>query len=901
MVELPRIALTKTVPPTVRKFAVQRPALLRFLDNAATRRLILFGAPAGYGKSTLAAEWCQRLRKGGAIVAWLNLDTDDNEPSAFAYHLARAIESAAPSLGRNTIELLKASSLLPPRNIISSLLNAASEIDSETYLFLEDFHVVSDQRCHGLMTFILRYAPSNLHLVLVSRSEPRFSLSRLRLDDELVEVDVSLLKFTLQETRDFLGDALLSLLGSTGVAKLHSATEGWPAALQLARISLVNSPDPLAHVGTISGTTRTISEYFEDTLATEPEPVVDFLLKTSVLDQMNGSLCSAVAGTPNGASMLETLERDQFLLVPLDEHGSWYRYHHLLRGFLLDRLRAKMPDQLPEIYRRACRWYSARELWSEAVQYAIAAEDYSLALEYIEDCAMVLVAKGDLLTLLSWERQLPKELMSCQLEIKLALAWGMSLITRFNEAGALLAQVEAGARRSPRSDLWWRCRAARAVFCALSDDDASEAEIALECLAGHKFDAFNFNALCNVARYAYLKSGDWSAFYAVPNPDISAGEESYVLPEHYRLCLYGLAAVKQLKFDKALEYYAAAQSLAEKYAGAKSVTASMLTGLIARLQYERGDVAGAEVRVLDSLDLIETTASHEGFRNAYFVLVRAAAIRGDRARAVGLLNRAERLSWERGWGVVNAMFLVERTRLLLADGNMREANALLAAFEEFHARRSCSSVAIRTWNMVSKGLIEAASENLEDAAISLNRAFDVLLAADDRFAALRLGIDLTILHSRLGFSGKAYELLRRLMSWGAEANMPSFVLAHDPCIVPILSQARDVGTFDEDIGSLKFVNGLLGQLRERAREKRNPAAAPARDELTVRERSIVEFIARGRSNKEIARELGVAPETIKTHLKRIFHKLSAESRAQAVVRAQSLGMLKAVPAQAAVT
>ena len=195
-----------------------------------------------------------------------------------------------------------------------------SEIDSETYLFLEDFHVVADQRCHALMTLILRYAPSNLHLVILSRSEPRFSLSRLRLDDELVEVDLSLLRFTLQETNDFLGDALSRRLGAAGVAKLHSATEGWPAALQLARISLVKSADPLAHVGTISGTTRTISEYFEDTLATEPQPVVDFLLKTSILDRMNGSLCNEVAGIPDGASMLETLERDQFLLVPLDEH-----------------------------------------------------------------------------------------------------------------------------------------------------------------------------------------------------------------------------------------------------------------------------------------------------------------------------------------------------------------------------------------------------------------------------------------------------------------------------------------------------------------------------------------------------------------------------------------------------
>jgi LuxR family maltose regulon positive regulatory protein len=896
LVELPRIALTKTVPPAVRKFAVQRPELMRFLDGAAARRLVLFRAPAGYGKTTLAAEWSQRLREAGLLVAWLSLDVDDNEPGAFAYHLARSLESASSSLGRDAIELLQASSLIPARNVISSLLNAVSETDSETYLFLDDFHVVADPRCNELMTLLVRYAPSNLHLVLVSRTEPRLSLSRLRLEDELVEIDASLLKFTVQEMAEFLGVALVERLGRAGVAKLHASTEGWPAALQLSRISLMNSADPLAHVRTITGTSRTISEYFEDTLATEPAGVVDFLLKTSILGQMNGSLCSAVAGAADGASILEALEREQFLLVPLDEHGHWYRYHHLLREFLVDRLRTRMGDQIQDLQRQAYRWYAAREMWSEAVHYAIAAGDFPLAIGFIENCAMSMVVKGDLLTLLSWEQQLPKELMSSQLEVKLALAWGMSLVTRFKEADVLLNQVEAGAQEKPGSDLWWRARAARAVYFALTDESARGKDIALECLGGHRFDAFNFNALCNVARYAHLKSGDWDAFYAVSKPDSSAGEASYVLPENYRLCLYGLAAVKQLRFEEALDFYTAAQALADKYGGAKSVSASMLTGLIARLQYERGDITGAEVRVLDALDLIETTAFHEGFRNAYFVLVRAAAIRGDRARALSLLNRAERLSWERGWGVVIAMLLVERTRIVLADGNIEEAIALLPAFEELHAKHpastSCSSSPIRVWSLVARGLIDAASDKLQDAADALSEAFEGLMATDDRFIALRVGIDLAVLHARLGASDKSHDLLLKLMMWGAEANMPSFVLDHDRRVVPILLQARDQGVFDEHGGALKLVNGLLDQLRERAREKKKPATSRPRDDLTARERSIVEFIARGRSNKEIARELGVAPETIKTHLKRIFQKLSAESRAQAVVRAQSLGMLR---------
>jgi ATP/maltotriose-dependent transcriptional regulator MalT len=903
LVELPRIALTKTVPPIVRKSAVQRAELLKFLDAAALRRLILFRAPAGYGKTTVAAAWCQRLRDSGAIVAWLSLDVDDNEPSAFAYHVTRAFESSAASLCHDALELLRTSSLIPARNVISTLLNAVSEIDSETYLFLEDIHLVTDQRCHELTSLILRYAPSNLHLVLVTRTDPRLPLSRLRLDDELAEVDVARLKFTLAETADFLGSELVGRLGSSGVARLHGSTEGWPAALQLARISLVNAPDALRHLSTISGTTRTISEFFEDTLETEPAEVVNFLLKTSILDRMNGSLCSAVAGTTQGGPMLTALDREQFLLVRLDEQNGWYRYHHLLRDFLLDRLHASRASELPELNRRAYRWYAEREHWTEAVHFAIAAEDFAQALEYVENCAMAMVAKGDLLTLLNWEQKLPSELMAGQLEVKLALAWGMCLVTRLKEADALIVQVEAGTYETPGNDLWWRCRALRAVYCALRDEAARGKDLALECLSGHKFDAFNFNALCNVARYGYLKSADWEAFYAVANPDLPGGDASYALPDNYRLCLYGLAAVKQLRFDEALRYYQEAQSLAEKFPGTRSVSASMLTGLVARLEYERGDVTGAEVRVLDALDLIETMAFHEGFRNAYFVLVRAAARRGDYARAMSLLNRAERLSWERGWGVVVAMLLVERTRLLLAKGEIGEALALRPAFEELYASYpeggSCSSAPIHIWALVSKGLIAAASEDLEEAAAALSEAFDGLLATGDRFIALRVGADLAVLHARLGASAKAHELLKQLMSWGAQANMPSFVLDYDRRIVPVLLQARDAGAFDDEGAVLKFVNALLEQLHDRSQEKRKPATRRPRDELTAREQSIIEYVARGRSNKEIARELGVTPETIKTHLKRIFQKLSAESRAQAVVRAQSLGMLKSNGAHAA--
>jgi LuxR family maltose regulon positive regulatory protein len=893
---LPQFALTRTVPPIVGKLAVDRSRLLADLDRAASRKLIIIKAPAGYGKTTLAASWCNGLRESQAIIAWLSLDVDDNEPGTFAYHLARTIERASEILGRGALELLEASSLIPPQNVISALVNSASEIESDIFVLLDDYHVVNDHRCHELIDFLLRHAPSNLHLVMLTRMEPRLPLSRLRLEEAVAEIDASLLHFDLSETRQFLGSDLCDSLQAKGVAKLYAATEGWPAALQLARISLRSSSDPAAHVRKLSGTTRTISEYLGDTLQSMPEEIVDFLLRTSILDQMNGPLCEAVTGVSQSGLLLTRLERQQFLVIPLDEVGDWYRYHHLMREFLTHRLEATMSDQVAKLHRAAYAWYAAEELWTQAVHHAIAASDYDRAFEFVSQCAMSLVVRGDLLTLLAWERQLPGELMSGQLEVKLALAWGMALVTRFKEADGLLLQVERAADASPRNDLWWRCRAARSIYYALLDDSARGRDLASECLDGHDFDPFNFNALCNVTRYDHMKAGDWNAFQAVDKPKLSDGEASYVLPENYRLCLCGMAEAQQLNCEEALKLYANARSLAEKYVGPKSIAATMVTGLAARIHYERGDVLTAEVSVLDALDLIETTAFHEGFLQAFLVIVRAAGARNDSQRALGLLNRAERLCWERDWGRVAAALLAERARLLLQERKLHEALPLLQAFDDlktrYKARRLCSWTEIATYQTATNGLVAGATGHWDDAVSILQDAYDTLLSGQNQLDALRVGTDLAVALSRTGACARGFVILKDVLQRAARENLTTFILERKDDIGGLLSSAKELDVFGQDGRLQSFATDLSARLRNRdARQSGLTAEARTGQALTERELSIVSYIAVGHSNKEIARELGVAPETIKTHVKRIFHKLSAETRAQAVVRAQSLGML----------
>jgi LuxR family maltose regulon positive regulatory protein len=896
--DLPHIALTKTVPPSVSKFAVARQGLLDTLAEATTRRLILFKAPAGYGKTTLAADWCQRLRQTDAVVAWLSIDSEDNEPSAFAYHVAKALQRADPDLGRDAIELLEVSSLIPPRNVVSALVNAVSESDSEIYLILDDFHLVTDTRCHDLMSFLLRYAPSNFHLVILSRSEPRFALTKLQLAEEIAEIDASMLRFNRDETTQFLGSDLSTSLLPTGIEKLHSATEGWPAALQLARISLQNSANPTVLLNSFSGTSRTISAYLDETLASEPDEIVEFLINTSILEQMNRSLAEAVTGLSRSGELLDALERRQLLLVPLAAEGGWYRHHYLMSQFLEDRLRARLPDHVSELHRRAYRWYASQEMWTEAVRHAIEAKDFDEVLEFIENCAMTLVVRGDLLTLLSWERQLPEKLMSGQLQVKLALAWGMALVNRFTEADTFLSNVEEAASAERGSDLWWKCRAVRAVIFGLEGESAKARNIALDCLQNSSFDSFYFDALCHVIRYGHLKSGDWDAFYAVPKPK-PAERESSQLSKTYQLCLYGLASAHQLECTDALGFYNDARELAMRHTGPKSVSAAMVTGLKAATLFERGNICEAEVSVLDDFDLIETTAFHESFLQAFLVLIRAAKARGDAHRAIDFVNRAERIGWERGWRHVIAASLLERVRILLAMGQTDDAQSLLPAYEQLKARQPssdrCTWAEIYTCSKIAEGLVAGAAGRYGDAIRLLTSAYEELLATNDLLSALRVGTEISLVHQRSESPLKAIDTFKPVLTMAANAGAVGFVFDCGPDISQLISLVKNSGGSEYADEVTEFTDVLLALINQRkVPEQTSPTPEKPKQMLTDRENSIVEFIAKGKSNKEIARALGVAPETIKTHVKRIFSKLSAASRAQAVVRAQSLGLLRGI-------
>src|ERR1700723_2563901 len=481
--QLPFLA-TKIMPARPRGL-VARPRLLAMLSGLPAKRLGVIKAPAGFGKTSLAAAWAEQLEQEGCAVAWLTIDSDDDEATRFLFYLSRAVHHACPGVGTGAIELILENNLIDPPAVLSSLINDLAEVDEDVYFFFEDYHWVSSSRIHQTVAYFLKHAPSHCHVVLTTRTEPPLPLATLRAQNQLIEIDAAALRFDMQETLAFLDRTRPGVLELSEVQLLQRKTERWPAGLPIiVSMDPQSGPDLKDYVQNLSGSQRPIAAYLSEMLDAFPVELVGFMLRTAILDRLSGPLCEAVTGSSSSRIILASLAQRQMLLTPLDNDGIWLRYHALLADYLRQRLEADRGIETPELHRRAALWYASQELWTEAVQHAIAAGDPDRAIGWIKNCAMALIKRGDLFTLLEWQRQFPDELMRGQPEVRLAIAWGLALALRFDEALQLATEIEndIAAHHLPESDLQCECQAIRSVAIALKDDSERALPLAEDCV-----------------------------------------------------------------------------------------------------------------------------------------------------------------------------------------------------------------------------------------------------------------------------------------------------------------------------------------------------------------------------------------------------------------------------------
>jgi LuxR family transcriptional regulator, maltose regulon positive regulatory protein len=899
--KLPLLLTTKVVAPRMPPGLIDRPRLLPLVEQAQCKQLILIRAPAGFGKSSLAIAWAERLRHCGSRVAWLALDAEDDEPARFLHYLVHSLRRACNSLGVAALGLTSETFLVPSETIVTTLINELAEIEDDVYLFLEDYHRISDRAIHDALWFLMSHAPSHFHLAILTRSAPPLPLAALRAQNQLLEIDSEQLRFDLEETRAFLQHECTAALPPSGYKALHSATEGWVAALRIAASSLAHgNRDVAQYIASLSGASPAIGDYIEGMLAGLPVETVSYMLRTAILDRLTAPLCQAVTGKADSQELLESIAGRQLLLQPLDPEGRWYRYHHLLGEYLSQKLQVRFGDEVPELHRRAYRWYASRASWTDAVKHAIAAGDTGQAMAYVGNCAMPLVKTGDLLTLLGWQRSLPGDLMRGQIKVKLAIAWGLALAMRFEQSLALLAQIEqdvAPERSAEAEDAGWECQTVHSVVLALKDDSQAALSLAESCYGRPSADSWNTNVLSNVIRFGHWKAGNLEALYATPWIPYSIEEDRRnVLSSVYRLVLLGLAEFEQARLTVAERHFVDAMRLALDHAGPQSTAAALCAPMLARIRYEQGSLEEAEAMIVDRIPVINATVLLDSVLAAYEVLVRGALARSNVERAYALLEQAENLGYERGWDRLIAAALLERTRLYLAEGRITEASACLVRLERSakasHASRPCAWTDIENYHALGSAYLAMARNRSQEAIDLLAHLLQAAEGARRETLALRLRLAVAVALLAANERVKALEAFRKVLKLAAPAGFFQTILEQGPEVGTLLLATREAADRSPHAkDELACIDRFLAGWRSLHRSDTDHGSNTVKEALSPRERNILELIAEGQSNKEIARTLGVAPETVKSHVKNIFVKLDVDKRAQAVARAQTLGLV----------
>lgn len=889
---------TKLRPSQARPKLVSRPHLTERLEQETGRKLTLVSAPAGFGKTTLLGKWWKGREGGERYAAWLSLDGGDNDPTLFLSYLVAALRKGTGEEGFGEAVLAALRSPEPPRieALTGELINEMAALPDGLDLVLDDYHMIDSEGVHGIVSFLLEHLPESTHLLISGRVDPPLPLARLRARDQMVRIGASELAFTEQEAGAFLKGVMGLDLSARDVATLEGRTEGWIAGLQLAALSLRDREDATGLVVAFSGTHRDVLDFLaEEVLERQPAHVRSFLLRTSILDNLTGPLCDALTDRSDGQVMLERLDRENLFVVALDEERLWYRYHHLFRDFLRDRLSRESPESTTELHLRASAWNEWNGRLSSAIGHALSAPDYDLAARLIEEGIEGAVERGEGTTALRWLEALPTEAKRHRPRLFAEHAVALLITGRPDDAEPLLKEAERAAgeaaTREDRPFLLGFASAIRSWRVRLQGDAHEAVELARRALSLLPDEE------APVRTYTAVRLGD--ALRAVGDL-ASAGEAYAEAAEIGRaaghaygslagMVMHARVRVEQGRLREADEAFRRALRLLTEEGFELSPAAGIVHIGMGALRYERDDLDGAERELERGVELAERTGDVSTLVWGYVTLSRTKRARGDEGGALERARQAERVARDSGADLQIAVASAWMTRLHLARG---EFTAAVALEQERAANAHDAADAARMVDrLTSARLLHARGRHRE--ALRLLEELDETAEAAGRTGDL---MEIRALQALALWAGSKKEravspLAGDLALAEPEGYVRTFVDEGAP-MAELLSEVLEAlqrGRLDPPIPA-HYLRKLLAALERDDADTRSPAKRLP-EPLSERELEVLQLVAAGKSNHRIASELFVSVGTVKTHLNNLYRKLDAHSRTQALARARELNLI----------
>ncbi|WP_037182120.1 serine/threonine-protein kinase, partial [Rhodococcus opacus] len=667
----PPVPVTKFRPPTTTRQLVRRDRLLDMLRAGGERRLTLVHAPAGFGKSSLVAQWRDELIAAGTAVAWLTVDRDDDNVVWFLSHLVEAIQRVRPEVIRDLGQALEEHGQAVERFVLTSLINRLHDSDNPLVVVIDDWHQVTATEPIAAMEFLLDNGCHHLPLVVSSRSRSNLPLSRLRVRDELCEIGPGALSFDFFESLRFFGEAGPITLSDSEVEDLRVSTDGWVAALQLASLSLRDAGDATSLVEQFREGDATLGEYLTENVLDSLEPdVLDFVLATAVPDRVCGDLASALADVPDGAARLERVVARDLFLDRTGEDRQWYRYHNLFAQVLRQRLERDQPGRIAQLHHTAAAWFRERRMLGEALDHLLAAGDRQGALELLEHDDLYLLDRSQMSTLLGLIAKLPADLVPSSPRLQLTIGWANTELQRIDVAvEARRHALELLDLLDLPADVCSRMRVEadvlQAEIDATTDRVAAITELVDECLTNpteqHPFVVSMAALLATVAdtyefrfRNAYRRQ-TWAAPYH------SKTTGPYTVA--YGYCYAGLAKAEQLDFTGAIELYRRAFRLVRDAGNTQSQHARLSRALLAEMLYQQNQITEADELLSETFEPAALGGAPDFMIRHYCLRARILSARGDRVGAANELDEGIRTADRFSLPRVRAAVDNERVRL----------------------------------------------------------------------------------------------------------------------------------------------------------------------------------------------------------------------------------------------
>ena len=911
------LLMTKLAVPSTRVSLVPRPRLSERLEEGLGPQLILVSAPAGFGKSTLLGAWASELSGSGRPIAWFSLDSGDNDPARFWRYFVTALDLLQPGSGKTALALLGSPQAPPIEAILTTLLNELVDLSTDAVLVIDDYHLIESQTIHEALTFLIDHLPPRMHLVIATRMDPPLPLPRLRARGEMTELRATDLRFTPEEAATFLNRVMGLELSAEDTAELEGRTEGWIAGLQMAALAMQDHADVPGFIAAFAGSNRYVLDYLaEEVLARQPEELQTFLLETSILDRMRAPLCNAVTGRADGQTALERLEHANLFVIPLDEERHWYRYHHLFVDVLRQRLRQEHPDLVSVLHRRACGWFERQGLVGEAINHALAAQDWERAVHLIESNGVTIVLNRQVQTMLGWIERVPEELARERPALCTIRALALVLFNRPDAAEASLQEAERYLGGNPTTDqartILGRAAVIRAAIARSSGDlerCVAMGRRALELLPETESTA-RAAARTNAA-LAYQVSGNVAPANERALEEVTASFYASGAQVMLLRSIDFLARLRTLqgRLRAAAATYEESAQVASGRDGLRGTvnSAAYYVGL-GDIHREWNDLDSAESHLRRGIDLFTGTLSVDAdvVTHGYLSLARWQQARGRHADAQATLEEFADLARQRDFfSLLAARGEAARARLALVQDDLpaavswAEASGLGACDEPSYRREEQYLTRARV--LIAQGQLGPMNSYLDDALGLLDRLFKAAEGAGRMGSVIEiLALRALALQARQEWSESLPTLESALTLAEPEGYVRVFVDEGAPMAVLLseIFKRRRRGSGNARQGAVSVYARRLLVAFESPHTNTEPPVGrapesdrPMLDPLTAREREVLELIAEGHSNREIAARLFIATSTVKGYVHSLLRKLEADSRTKAISRARELHLL----------